>query len=361
MLPKGACEGEGIEFRMEDILSRVIRLPRVIRCFRWIPAKRHSDCSSSVPAYRQNQVTSSKHRSGLRVREITPADFDRVAELLGKSMGYSNQYFLNLLQRIMEHRTPAGFPKYGQLLESDGSTVGAIILIFSTIWYDGIPSIRCHVTGWSVEPPYRCYAALFFAKDLKRNNVTYINISAKSDTLPIIETQGFIRYSSGQFRFVPAIQFASRGSRAKVRRIGDVPNARFEPFEQELLLTHAKNGCICLWCVTAERAYPFAFRPRIFRRFIPGVQLVYCRDIENFVRFAGPIGRFLALRGRFVVRVDSNGPIRGLVGTFLKGVDCRYYKGPNPPRLGDLAYTHLAMCTYVPWKKKPQTSSSAGK
>jgi hypothetical protein len=284
-----------------------------------------------------------------------------VAELLGKGIGYSNHYFLNLLRRMTEHPTPAGFPKYGQLLESDGSIVGAIILIFSPIWSDGIPSIRCHVTGWCVEPPYRCYAALFFTKDLKHNNVTYINISAKSDTLPIIEAQGFTRYSSGQFRVIPAIQFASRDSRVKVRGVGDVPNARFEPFEQELLQTHAKYGCVCLWCVTAERAYPFVFRPRIFRRFLPGLQLVYCRDIEDFVRFAGPIGRFLALRGRFVVRVDSNGPIRGLAGTFIKGVDCRYYKGSKPPRLGDLAYTQLAMCTYVPWKKKIQTFSKESK
>jgi hypothetical protein len=336
-------------------------LSRVIRWFRRPPSRTRRDVSSSIPGYRRNEGISSKRRSGLRVREITPADFDRVAEVLGKGIGYSNEYFLHLLRRMTEHPTPAGFPKYGRLLESDGSIVGAIILIFSRIWSDGIPSIRCHVTGWCVEPPYRCYAAVFFAKDLKHNNVTYINISAKSDTLPIIGSQGFTGYSSGQFRVVPAIQFASRDGQAKVRRVGDVPNARFESFEQELLLAHAKYGCICLWCVTAERAYPFAFRPRVFRRFLPGVQLVYCRDIEDFVRFAGPIGRFLALRGRFVVRIDSNGPIRGLLGTFIEGVDRRYYKGPKPPRLGDLAYTHLAMCAYVPWKKKSQPFSSAGK
>jgi hypothetical protein len=329
---------KGIEFRMEDIFSRVIRW------FRRALTKRHRDCSSFVPAYRQNQGTSSKNRSGLLVREITPADFDRVAELLGKRIGYSKRYFLNLLQRMTEHPTPAGFPKYGQLLESDGSIAGAIILIFSKVWSGGVPSIRCYVTGWCVEPSYRCYAAVFFAKDLKHNNVTYINISAKSDTLPIIKTQGFTKYSGGQFRVVPAIQFASRDSRVKVSVVGDVPNTRFDPFEQELLLTHANDGCICLWCVTAERAYPFAFRPRLFRRFLPGVQLVYCRDIEDFVHFARPVGRFLAWRGRFVVRIDSNGPIRGLVGTFMKDVDCRYYKGPRPPRLGDLAYSHLAMC-----------------
>jgi len=340
---------------MEDVLSSVIGWSRRTL------ASWHPDVSFSVPAHQPNQDASSRNKSGLRVREITPADFDRVAELLGEGIGFSNQYFLDLLQRMTQHSTPAGFPKYGRLLESDGSIVGAIILIFSTIWSDGIPSIRCQVTGWCVEPAYRCYAAVFFGRDLKHNGVTYINTSAKSDTLRVIQTQGFTQYSSGQFRVVPAIQFASRDNQVKIRGVDEVPNARFETFEQELLLTHAKCGCICLWCVTAERAYPFAFRPRIFRRFLPGAQLVYCRDIEDFVRFVAPIGRFLASRGRFVVRVDSNGPIDGLVGTFIEGVDCRYYKGPEPPRLGDLAYTNFAMCTYVPWRKKPQTLSPASK
>jgi hypothetical protein len=57
------------------------------------------------------------------------------------------------------------------------------------------------------------------------------------------------------------------------------------------------------------------------------------------------------LHGRIVVRIDSNGPIPRLVGKFQEGKDCRYYKG-SKPRLGDLAYTHLAMCAYVHRKRR---------
>ena len=194
--------------------------------------------------------------------------------------------------------------------------VGAIILIYSTIWSDGIPTVRCHVCGWCVEPAYSGYATLFFAKDLKHKNITYLNISAKADTLPIIETQGFTRYSSGQFIAVPALQFAFGDNLVKVMGVDDVPTAPFAPFERDLLLAHAKYGCICFWCVTPARAYPFIFRPRFFKRFVPGVQLVYCSEMEHFVRFAGPIGRFLAWqRRKLTVRTDSNGPIPGLIGT----------------------------------------------
>jgi hypothetical protein len=61
--------------------------------------------------------------------------------------------------------------------------------------------------------------------------------------------------------------------------------------------------------------------------FLPCVQLVYCRDIEEFKRFAGPIGRFLALRGRPMIIVDSNGPISGLLGKYFDGISPKYFKG----------------------------------
>ena len=72
-------------------------------------------------------------------------------------------------------------------------------------------------------------------------------------------------------------------------------------------------------------------------------QLVYCRDIDDFVRFARPIGRFLALRGRPLIIIDANGPIRGLVGHYFAGRMPRYFRGPERPRLGDLAYTEAAL------------------
>ena len=85
------------------------------------------------------------------------------------------------------------------------------------------------------------------------------------------------------------------------------------------------------------------FRPRLVKAVIPCVQMIYCRDIAEFVRFAGPIGRFLALRGWPFVILDANGPVPGLVGTFFRDRPRKYFKGPQCPRLGDLAYTECAL------------------
>jgi hypothetical protein len=285
--------------------------------------------------------------SRLRSREARDSDAEMLAGFLGSGLGYSREYFLEVLKRLTEHPTPPGFPKYGYVLEKDERIVGAILLIFSTVWSDDAPGVRCHVKSWYVESEFRPYATLFFSKALRHSDVTYINVSARPDSLPIIKAQGFLQYSGGQFIAFPMLNFWSRreGGRMEIVAADQTPSGRFEPYERDLLKAHAKYGCICLWCNTRERAYPFVFHQRTFKGFLPGVQLVFCRDIQTFVRFAFPIGLFLASRGKIAVRIDSNGPIAGLVGTYIDGMEPRYYKGPKP-RLGDLSYTQTVMCPY---------------
>ena len=85
------------------------------------------------------------------------------------------------------------------------------------------------------------------------------------------------------------------------------------------------------------------FVPRRVKGIVPCAQLIYCRDIADLVRFARPIGRFLARHGRPLVIIDSNGPIPGMVGKYFDGKLLKYFKGPDRPMLGDLAYTEAVM------------------
>ncbi len=122
-----------------------------------------------------------------------------------------------------------------------------------------------------------------------------------------------------------------------------MPQVDFDASDEEVLLQHAALGYVSLWCTISERAYPFVFRPRLVRGVIPCAQLIFCRDIADFVRFAGPIGRFLARYGRPFVILDANAPIPGLLGWYSRGNMPKYFKGPQRPRLGDLAYTECAV------------------
>ena len=75
----------------------------------------------------------------------------------------------------------------------------------------------------------------------------------------------------------------------------------------------------------------------------PAMQLIYCREMSEFIACAGAIGRALLRRGKISVIVDANGPIEGLRGIYTEKRGRKYFKGPNPPRLGDLSDTELVV------------------
>ena len=288
----------------------------------------------------ESKITQNSRTSS---REITENDLHSVATLLGKGLDYDTRYFLDILTLLIKHPTPKGFPKFGYLMEDNGALVGAILLIFTKVQTSDSSTIRCHVTSWYVEPAYSVYAGLFYLKGLSRKDVVYMNISALPDARPFLPVQGFSKYSCGQFFAVPALHLMSKTADCQIIAATSVPDVPFKAYERNLLLDHAEYGCISFWCVTSEQAYPFVFRTHLTKNILPGVQLIYCREIGHFVKFVKPIGSFLTRHGKLIVRIDSNGPIPGLKGKYFDGATPRWYKGPVQPRLGDLAYTQFAM------------------
>ncbi len=77
---------------------------------------------------------------------------------------------------------------------------------------------------------------------------------------------------------------------------------------------------------------------------MPCAQLIFCRDVADFVRFAGPLGRYLLRRGIPWVILDSERADQG-ASRILSGRESgrKYFRGPDKPRLGDLAYTELPL------------------
>jgi hypothetical protein len=280
----------------------------------------------------------------VRARPIDDSDVGGVVGLLKKGFGRRRTlaYWQRGLERLGAHPHPEGTPRYGYLMEHDGVPVGVILLIHSRVATDGGWALRCNLSSWYVEAPFRSHAPLMIAQACRRKDVTYLNISSVRHTRPIVEAQGFTRYSAGQF---VALAWPRPFARATERIVaaGSRPDAPHEPFESDLMTDHAGYGCISLWCATPERAYPFVFAPRILKSFVPCVQLIYCRDIEDYVRFSRTIGSYLAARGRNLVLIDANGPIKGLTGRYIDGSAPKYFKGPARPRLGDLSYTEAAM------------------
>jgi hypothetical protein len=287
-------------------------------------------------------------KSGIRCREITETDIDAVAELLTRGfVGRSRDYWIQGLRRQAARDVPDGYPRFGYMLDHDGAPVGVLLLLYTSRTVDGETTVYCNLSSWYVEQAFRYYAPMLTRIAQKNKEVTYVNISPASWTWPIIETQGFNSYCSGLFFSLPALARVRPGMTVETispdaRAIEGLPAA-----DVELLTRHARYGCLSLVCRTAGGdALPFILMPmRIRRGWIapPAMQLIYCRDIADYVQCAGVIGRLLLRHWKISVLLDSNGPIAGLTGLYSQARGRKYFKGPHRPRLADLTDTELVL------------------
>ncbi len=283
-----------------------------------------------------------------RCREITETDIDAVAELLTRGfVSRPHEYWMQGLRRQAACTVPNGYPQFGYMLDHGGVPVGVLLLLYTSRTIDGATSIQCNLSSWYVDPEFRNYAPMLTSIAQRHKEVTYRNISPAHWTWPIIEAQGFRSYCSGLFFSVPTLSRAGRGMTVEtispdMRTIEGLPAA-----DIDLLIRHTRYGCLSLVCREASgETLPFILMPmRIRRGWIapPAMQLIYCRDVADFVRCAGAIGRALILHGKISVILDANGPVPGLAGIYTSARGRKYFKGPYRPRLGDLTDTELVL------------------
>ena len=281
----------------------------------------------------------------MHIRQITEDDISDVVELL--LLGFparSRAHWERGFKRLAGRSAPSEMPKYGYALADDSELVGVILLISALMPAAGRMAARSNLSSWFVKSAFRSHSTLLIKRAVSVAGVTYLNISAARHTWRTIEALGFARYSDGQFVALPLAR--APDSETTIVEVSSECNSPLEPdqqFEHQLLLDHSKYGCISLWCCTPDGHYPFVFLPRIVKWAVPCVQLIYCRDVEDYVRFARPLGWYLAARRSLFTIIDSNGPIRGLKGTYFSNSSPKYFKGPFRPRLGDLAYTEAPL------------------
>jgi len=182
---------------------------------------------------------------------------------------------------------------------------------------------------------------MLISQALKQKNVTYINITPAPHTLPMLAAQGYQRFCNGRFVAVPTLSALPFGARVRAFTASAQPGSDLRTAELELLRAHADLGCLSLICNSADGRHPFIFAQRIGRmgRY---AQLIYCRDLDDFVRFAGALGLYLARRRLLLVAIDASDSIPGLVGIYHNN-KAKYFKGPNRPRPGDLTFTELVL------------------
>jgi hypothetical protein len=273
----------------------------------------------------------------IRCRMISESDAPALAELLAKGFpDRKAEYWRDALDTLAHREAPEGYPRFGYLLEHEGTPVGVLLMIFTR--FSG-SRIRCNISSWYVDEAYRGYASLLIAAAVRHKDVTYVNISPAPHTWRVIEAQGFRRYCNGQMLVFPALGGWAANARVKPfdksLDYGDALSAE----ERDLLLAHVARGCLALIVHEKQEAHPFVFLSRrVLKGLVPAQQLIYCRSLADFQRFAGPLGRDMLRRGDVAVLLDATEKVPGLFGIYAADRGPKYFKGPERPRLGDLAF-----------------------
>jgi hypothetical protein len=290
---------------------------------------------------------------GIKVRLIADADIPAAINLLTRGYGPGHtrgrvrprSFWEDIFSYLSHRPLPAGeLPRYGYVIDSGGELVGILLLIFSTVWENGKAKVRCNGFGLYVDPAFRLYAPLLIRKASDFRDATVLNLTPSEHTFRVIEALSYVRYCDGIFASIPLFSRAAKEEApVSIVDVHTKLDVLLDPHDRDLLLEHADCGCTSLWCITSQGSYPFVFRIQQVKK-LPCAQLVYCRNVDDFVRFARPIGLFLARHtGCFLVLLDANGPVQGLVGKYFAGKGNRYFCGSDRPRLGDLAYTEISL------------------
>jgi hypothetical protein len=284
-------------------------------------------------------------KSDVRVRLIEEGDIPTVADCLRRGFPYrSRGYWVRALERMARRPGVGDFPRFGYVLDTPSGPVGILLVIYSRHAGPTSDDIRCNLSSWCVDKDYRFYAPLLHAVAVSAKDVTYVNVSPAAHTRRGIEALRFKRYCDGMIAFAPALSRARRDARVVDFAADSAEAALLPERERTILAEHAALGCRALICVENGVAHPFVLKRRTaFHRLLPCQQLIYCRGMEEFVAFAGSIGRYLLLRAWPIFIADANGPVPGLVGKYFADHGPKYFKGPAQPALGDLSYTELVI------------------
>jgi hypothetical protein len=270
--------------------------------------------------------------SELVCRQIESGDIDGIIDLLTRGFKRPRGFWQRALTRLSQHEPPDSYPRFGYMIADGARPVGVLLLIFSRI--NG--AVYCSVSSWYCDPEYRYAASMLISRSVRFKDIIYTNITPDHATWKILAATGYQRYCDGHFFTLPLLARSWVGKARSFTGTEDLPAE-----ERQLLLDHAGYGCITVLC----DGVPFVFLLGCERERIRCATLAYCRSIDDFVRYAGSLGLYLAKRGVFLVAVDANQRIPGLIGLYL-GNAPKFYRGPTPPRLGNLAYTERAMFTF---------------
>jgi len=268
----------------------------------------------------------------VKCRQIVESDLDGLVDLYLQGFPNTNREFWTLgFKRFAEMKPVEDMPRFGYALQTPGGLVGALLTLSSRRGDD----IISNVSAWYVARSHRAHSLLLVSTATNRKHVIYLNASPAAHTRPTLKAVDWKQYTFGQSLVMPSLGL--RFARVSQTIPADLP-------ERALLEDHRRWNCVSLVCTTGNGIFPFVFRREWVGkrgRKVPVMGLIYCRDSGEFDYCSPALGRYFLKSKALGFLLD--GKSRSLFTRYLPGRDDRFYKGPRPPVVNDLAYTEKAL------------------
>jgi hypothetical protein len=275
----------------------------------------------------------------VRCRQIEEGDLKALAALLHEGFVQSRREFWDLgLARMRNLPIIEGVPRFGYVLESPEGLVGCLLTIPSRRG----GQIISNVSAWYVKESYRAYSNFLVSVATRLKHVIYLNASPAPHTWRTLTLTGWKFCDPGRSIVFPLLSWGP--GRVSETIPDNLP-------EHKLLEDHRALGCISLVCTADGAVSPFVFKRCWWSPLnLPMMELIYCRETEDFEKYGAALGRHFLMRRlnrRFRKRVALgfmlDGKITGMLGLYQGNKQPRFYKGPRPPRPNDLAYTEKVL------------------
>lgn len=273
----------------------------------------------------------------MKIRPIEETDLTAVEAMLSEGFPRKPAAYWRKALGLLAGRDPVGdLPRFGLLLETREQPTGVMLMIASRERGRQF----CNLSSWYVRPDARKYAPYLFQRSLRWKSVTYTDCSPAPHVLPIVEKFGFRPYSGGTILFGP-LTGLRRGN--AVFPLNGETLTRIDPALRPSLEAQLSYGCKGF--LIEKPGHPLApvlYRTTRLKKHIPAARFLY-GDPMLLSENAGSLMRALMGRGVPLMLVDApeGGVLRG--GRLLPEYGRRYFRGEEPPPVGDLRETEMAL------------------
>jgi len=234
----------------------------------------------------------------MKLRPIYRSDAAIAADLLVEGFPvHSRQTWMVCLTDIFTYGETLGCDSIGQFASLDGGKIGIGLTIPSRrVAYVATVREVVNLSAFYLRPGNEWMTALFLRRLMTDPVIDYIDLSASESMRQLNRNLGLVDRSLGAV-IVPLAASALRLSpRAKIIPLADISPGVLSDIHRDLLLYHARLGCIAVGIEFEDACHPLILAPSR-RRGVDGARVILARDRRLVRSTLGTVARYLLKRG----------------------------------------------------------------